>query len=100
MDSLLHKRNAFIDERELRLLKFDEAHYGALASKNASVSELTEHISLDWVLSDVIEEIAISPYADTDYEEWVRRAVKAADPSLADRVMLSELHERRDSPGF
>jgi hypothetical protein len=64
------------------------------------VSELTEHISLDWVLSDVIEEIAISPYADVDYEDWVRRAVKAADPSLADRVMLSELHERRDSPGF
>jgi hypothetical protein len=100
MDSLLHKRDAFIDERELRLLKFDETHYGALASKNASVSELTNHISLDWVLSDVIEEIAISPYADVDYEEWVRRTVKAADPSLADRVMLSELHERRDSPGF
>jgi hypothetical protein len=98
MDSLLHKRNAFIDERELRLLKFDEARRTSF--ENASVSELTEHISLDWVLSDVIEEIAISPYADVDYEDWVRRAVKAADPSLADRVMLSELHERRDSPGF
>jgi hypothetical protein len=61
IDSLLHKRDAFTDERELRLLKCDEAHYGALASKDASVSELPKHISLDWVLSDVIEEISVSP---------------------------------------
>jgi hypothetical protein len=100
MDSLLHKRDAFIDERELRLLKFDEAHYGALASKDASAFELPNHICLDWVLGDVIEEIVISPYADVDYEDSVRRAVNAADPSLAGRVVLSELHERRYSPGF
>jgi hypothetical protein len=76
------------------------AYYGALASKDTSVSELLKHISLDWVLADAIEEITVSPYADLDYEEWVRRAVKAADPRLAARVVLSELHERRDSPSF
>ena len=56
---LLHKRNAFSDERELRLLKFDVGHYNALVSKDASVSELPKHIFLDWVLRDVIEEITV-----------------------------------------
>lgn len=100
MDSLLHKRLGFADERELRVLKYDQAHYGALVPKDASVSELPEHIFVDWVLSDVIDEIVVSPYADECYEHWVQRAIKAADPNLADRVVLSELHERRDHPRF
>lgn len=44
MDSLLHKRHGFAAERELRLLKFDEVHYRALVPKDASVSELPEHM--------------------------------------------------------
>jgi hypothetical protein len=100
MDALLHKRHGFTAERELRLLKFDEAHNKALAPKDASVSELPEHIYVDWVLSDVIEEIVISPYADESYEDWVRRAIGVKDPNLSDRVMLSVMHERRYPPGF
>jgi len=100
MDSLLHKRQGFEAERELRLLKVDEAHYGALVAKDASVPELPEHIFVDWALGDVIDEIAISPYADASYEDLVRLAISAADPSLADRVVLSVLHERRYPPGF
>ena len=100
MDSLLHKRHGFAAERELRILKFDEAHYSALVPKDASASQLPEHINLSWVLRDVIEEIAMSPYADVDYEDLVRRAINAADPRLVDRVVLSVLHERRYPPGF
>ena len=48
MDSLLHKRHGFVAEHELRLLKFDEAHFSALVPKDASVSELSEHIYVDW----------------------------------------------------
>ena len=59
IDPLLRKRHGFADERELRLLKFDEAHYRALVPKDASVSELSEHIYVDWVLSDVIDELII-----------------------------------------
>ena len=99
MDSLLHKRRGFDAERELRILKFDEAHFGALAQK-ASVPELPEHIYVDWALGDTIQEIAISPYADKNYENSVRVAINAADPTLADRVVLSELHEGRYAPGF
>ena len=100
MDSLLHKRHGFAAERELRLLKFDAVHFGALVPKDASVSELPEHVFVDWVLSDVIDEISVSPYANVNYENLVRHAIKAKDPNLADRVVLSVLHERRYPPGF
>ncbi|HEX3414112.1 MAG TPA: hypothetical protein VHT00_20585, partial [Stellaceae bacterium] len=49
MDSLLHKRHGFAAERELRILKFDEAHYSALVPEDATVSELPEHINVNWV---------------------------------------------------
>jgi hypothetical protein len=100
MDSLLHKRHGFAAEHELRLLKFDETHFGALVPKDGSVPELPEHIFVDWVLSDVIDEIVVSPYADENYENSVRDAIKAIDPNLADRVALSVLHERRYPPNF
>jgi hypothetical protein len=100
MDALLNKRHGFAAERELRLLKFDEAHYNALVPKDASVSELPEHIYVDWVLNDVIDEIVVSPYADENYEDLVRHAIAAKDLNLADRVVLSVLHERRYPPGF
>ena len=100
MDSLLHKRHGFAAERELRLLKFDQAHFNALVPKDASVSELPERIFVDWVLSDVIKEIVVSPYAGKNYEDLVRDAINANDPNLADRVVLSVLHERRHPPGF
>ena len=100
MDSLMHKRHGFAAERELRLLKFDEAHFGALVPKDASVSELPEHMYVDWALSDVIDEIIVSPYADVNYEDLVCQAIKAQDPNLADRVALSVLHERRYPANF
>jgi hypothetical protein len=102
MAPLLHKRHGFRAEQELRLLKFNQAHYNALVPKDASVLELPEHIYLDWVLRDAIDEIIISPYADATYDESVRQAIKTTDPDLTDRVKLelSELHERRYAPLF
>jgi hypothetical protein len=82
MDHLLHKRHGFSAERELRLLKFDQAHYGALATKDASASELPQHVYMDWVLRDVIDEIVISPYAGKNYEDLARVAINATDPNL------------------
>jgi hypothetical protein len=100
MDSLLHKRHGFAAEHELRLLKFNEAHFRSQVSKEALVSELSEHIYVDWVLSDVIDKLIISPYADVNYEDLVRDAINAKDPNLADRVVLSVLHERQYPPCF
>lgn len=100
MDSLLHKRHGFAAERELRLLKFDETQYRALLPKEATVPELPEHVYLEWVLSDVIDEIVISPYANVAYEQRLRNSVSTADAGLAVRVQLSELHDRRYPPGF
>lgn len=98
MDALLHKRHGFVAEHEFRLLKFDEAHFSALIPKNASVDELRDHICLDWIVGDVIEQIIISPYANETYEDLVRHTI--TDPNLASRVVLSELHERRYPPNF
>jgi len=95
MAPLFHKRHGFTDERELRLLKFTEEHFKKLIPKDASIPDLKKHIHLKWALRDVIDEIVISPYADDEYEQRVREAIKTADPSLAGRVVLSELHERR-----
>jgi hypothetical protein len=100
MDSLFHKRHGFAAEHELRLLRFDQAHRNALIPKDATVPELPEHIYLDWVLSDAVEEIVISPYADVNYEDLARHAISAIDANLAGRVALSDLHERRYPPGF
>jgi hypothetical protein len=100
MDSLLHKRHGFAAESELRLLKFDQAHFSALVPKDAAVSELPDHIYVDWVLSDVIDEIVVSPYAGENYEASVREAIKTTDPNLADRVTLSVLNERRNPAYF
>jgi hypothetical protein len=96
----MHKRHGFAAERELRLLKFDHTQFNALIPKDASVPELSEHIYVDWVLRDVIDEIVISPYADPNYENLVRIAINATDPDLADRVILSELNERRNPAHF
>jgi hypothetical protein len=100
MEPLMHKRHGFSAERELRLLKFNQAHFQALVPKDASVPELAEHIYLDWVLGDVIDAIIISPYADVKYEQEVRQAIDGADPRLSDRVALSVLHGRRYPPLF
>jgi len=100
MDSLLHKRHGFAAEHELRLLKFDDAQYGALVPKDASVPELPERIFVDWGPHDVIEEIVISPYAGEKYEESVRAAINETDPNLDDRVMLSVMNERRNPANF
>jgi hypothetical protein len=97
---LLHKRLGFKGENELRLLRVDEAHYATLIPKDALVSELPEHIYLDWLPGDVIDEIVVSPYADVSYERLVRHTIKAIDSNLAGRVVLSELHERRYAPNF
>jgi hypothetical protein len=100
MEPLMHKRHGFAAEQELRILRFDEVHFKKLVPKDASIPELREHIYLEWRLADVIEKIIISPYADESYEGLVRHTISTADASLADRIELSELHERRYAPEF
>jgi hypothetical protein len=100
MDHLLHKRLGFAAERELRLLKFDDAQFRLLVPKGGSPPELPDHIYVDWAPADVISEIVISPYADADYEKRALDAITAIEPGLGDRIVLSELHERRYPANF
>jgi hypothetical protein len=107
LDPFMHKRKGFAYEGEVRLLKYDESHYIELATAltsadplRATPPELPEHIFLEWSLPEVIEKITISPYADESYEKKVREAIASIDPSIVDRLELSELSERRYAPQF
>jgi hypothetical protein len=100
IDSFMNKRLGFAAENELRLLKFDNAQYQALTPQDASVPELDEYIFLDWPCVDTSDAIAVSPYADAAYEQSVRDAIERVDPTLAGRVQLSVLHERRYGAQF
>jgi hypothetical protein len=100
IDALFHKRMGFSDEHEVRLLKFDEPHYFALAKKDAVIKPLPKFRYFEWTPRDVLDAIVVSPYADEEYEARVRGIVSAADAGLAARVELSILHPRRDAPRF
>jgi hypothetical protein len=106
LDALLFKRKGFEYEREVRILKFDQAHYNALTAdaipfiipgrpKFVPPNELAPKVQLAWSLRDCVTVIAVSPYAVKGYDAEVREAVRRIDPKLADRVELSVLSEYR-----
>jgi len=106
LDPFLHKRKGFEHEHEVRLLRFDAPHFHAL---NTAVgfefditppAELPHDIYIDWSPWDVIDAIVVSPYSTANYEAAARHAITAVDPSLAGRVVLSVLSERRYGPDF
>jgi len=100
LDSFMHKRQGFFAEHEVRLLKVDNAHFGALINKPPTTAELDDHLFLNWPAADAITEIVLSPYAEEPFEQRARAEIEAVDASLRDRVILSELNPRRYAPGF
>ena len=99
-DSFMHKRKGFFAEHEVRLLKVDDAHFGALINKSPTEAELPKHLFLNWPAADTIMQIVLSPYAEEPFEQQARAAIEAVDASLRDRVILSVLNPRRYAPGF
>ncbi len=110
LDSFFHKRQGFAREQEVRVLVYDEARYIALTrhlndfdgepAAPPADDEFPNNDEVDWLLADVVDEITVSPYADEAYESNARLAITAIEPSLVDRIKLSELHERRYAPNF
>jgi hypothetical protein len=104
LDAFMHKRQGFACEREVRVLKFDEAHYRALSDsliENTGTpppSELPTYRFFDWSLDSAIDWITVSPYASEVYELRARDAIAAIDPKLV--VELSVLSERRYAANF
>jgi hypothetical protein len=107
LDAFMHKRQGFAYEQEVRLLRYDQAQYSAIAGflyrsgmderiygpLGTAPDELPEHIHLDWRLAGAIDAITVSPYAHAAYGDEARRAVAAVDPALAERIAPSELGE-------
>jgi hypothetical protein len=100
LDSFMHKRKGFSAENEVRLLKVDNAHFGALINKPPTTAELPKHLFVNWPAADAITEIVLSPYAEEPFEQRARSEIEAVDASLRDRVILSDLNPRRYAPGF
>jgi hypothetical protein len=100
LDSFMHKRKGFSAETEVRLLKVDNAHFGALINKSPNAAELPKHLFMNWPAADAITEIVLSPYAEEPFEQRARAEIEAVDASLRDRVILSVLNPRRYAPGF
>jgi hypothetical protein len=111
LDALLHKRQGFECEREVRILKVDEPHYSALTAGLSpfilpapALSDppkpLDLHIPVSWSLRECVDAITVSPYAGEAYEIEVRQQIERLDPALAKRVELSVLSERRYKPNF
>jgi hypothetical protein len=101
LDPFMNKRQEFSAENEVRLLKVDDAQFGALMSKPPpTTAELPEHLYLDWQAADTIVEIVLSPDAEESFEQAARAGIEAVDASLRDRVILSVLNPRRYPPGF
>jgi hypothetical protein len=102
LDVFMHKRKGFQHEREVRLLRYDEAHYHSLLPdwQNGEMpkpmpANLPDYIFLDWRPEEVIQKITISPYADDAYEGVVREAIARAARTFADRIEQSILDPRR-----
>jgi hypothetical protein len=107
LDVFMHKRLGFEHEREVRLLKYDHPHYIELAAAitgddpaEDTPPELAVHVFLEWSPAPVIERITISPYADERYDMRVRDAIATIDSSIAERIELSVLSERRYAAQF
>jgi hypothetical protein len=101
LDPFMNKRQGFSAENEVRLLKVDDAQFGALMSEPPpTTAELPAYLYLDWPAADTIVEIVLSPYAEESFEQAARAGIEAVDASLRGRVILSVLNPRRYAPGF
>jgi hypothetical protein len=92
-DYLLHKREGFRHEQEMRLLKMDgELYTGVLAKQSI---EAAKCLPIPWNMSEGLDRILISPYADEWYLDAVRATVGHMDRTgIADRVEWSELQAK------
>jgi hypothetical protein len=91
---LISKRHEFEHENEVRIVKIDSSLLigDANTPGPATIPVDRPLVSfLDWDPSAHIERIIVSPYAAEWQSETIREVVKRLSPSLADRVIDSEM---------
>ena len=62
--------------------------------------EMPAHIFIPLAVSDVAQELVVSPYASSDFEMEVRRAIDDLAPQLETKIELSELSAGRYPRGL
>jgi hypothetical protein len=86
LNALIHKRKGFEHEQEVRILRVDLV--AAVEGKPAE----KEGVSIPWDPDDVIERIAVSPYASPWYLETVQTTLEKFSTRLASLVRWSGLY--------
>lgn len=90
IQQLVHKRIAFVHEREIRVL-----HRPAGALHIPLPHEAPEptpaNVLIPWNAEEALDALIVSPFAPDWYPDTVRAVLKAFAPKLVDRLTLSEL---------
>lgn len=82
--AVMHKRISFAHENEVRLVKNVFEYWAPESSPPLG-------ITVDWAIEKTVEKIFINPYAHDYYQEAVTSVVRRICPSLAERVMWSNM---------
>jgi hypothetical protein len=90
IQQLVHKRIAFVHEREVRVLHRPQRQlHVPLPGEDAPACAPDIHIP--WSPEHALERVIVSPFAADWYPDTVRAVVRAFAPKLAERVDPSEL---------
>jgi hypothetical protein len=88
-DPALNKRSAFKHEQEVRVLRYDPVDWDRAVADRTFMA--AANIELPWNMADIVDQIVVHPQSSTAYFETVRTAVARLAPTLADRVIRSEI---------
>ena len=86
---LMHKRQAFEHEHEIRALIWPASSPPGLVPPN--LEEDTRVINVPWPATDSLERIYVSPYAEEWYRDVVVSVIEKFSPELVDRLAWSHM---------
>ena len=83
---LMHKRNSFVHEQEVRLIKTE------IPQNWGTPQEVClEGLEFDWAFENIIDAIHVNPYAPNYYLEVILKVVERVAPKLKNRVVWSKM---------
>ena len=90
-DPALHKRNAFLHEQEVRVLRFSEDDFKRAGADEAH--RAPDHVYIDWDPEMVVDRIVLNPRCADWSLEMVTGAIEKLSATLAKAVRSSDLAE-------
>jgi hypothetical protein len=99
LNALMHKRESFKHESEVRVLitrydlltKLNPPTLEDLKKREVQFESQPRNIQIDWNLEENIDGIFVNPYAPAWQSEMIQNLIRSIRPSLADKVKMSNL---------